>query len=211
MINRLMIACGLAVLVSATGLAVVQVQADHRDGPSLPRHFSGLLNDYGPSAAVVTGGPYEMRGTWSLDLDEQRGTANFSAALNMETSDYGIVQGTVLKDTPSTRGAHTHHIAVRDGVVTFDWATMCPSFSVPTTDGFVVTGPATITGNGGATTLSPSTATICVLGGTSVEFSNVTLTFAKPAANHFGLQAIHGVVTRCTDGGHRSHGCNLED
>ena len=50
--------------------------ARDRDRPSPPpRHFSGLINDYTPSAAVVGGGPYEMRGKWSLDLDERRGTA----------------------------------------------------------------------------------------------------------------------------------------
>ena len=32
----------------------------------LPAHFSGLIDDYTPS--TVKGGPYEMHGSWSLDL-----------------------------------------------------------------------------------------------------------------------------------------------
>src|SRR4029077_13969085 len=77
--------------------------------------YVGLINDYTPSAAVTKGGPYEMRGKWSLDVDERHGAARFTAAMNMETSDFGIAQGTVNKDDPSTRGAHTHHIVVTHG------------------------------------------------------------------------------------------------
>lgn len=206
-------AFGIAVLASAAGLrGLAQDQAGDRDPASTARHFSGFINDYGPSAAVVGGGPYEMRGSWSLDVDERQGTANFSAALNMETSDYGIVQGTVNKDDPTTRGAHTHHISVTDGIVTYDWATSCPRFSPAVADGFVVTGSAFVTGNGGGAPFgNPSQLTVCVLGGASVKFSNVTLTFAKPAANHFGLQAIHGVVANCTGPEHGSHDCKVEE
>src|SRR5450755_225080 len=50
-------------------------------------HFKGVINDYSPS--TVSGGPWEIRGTWSLDV-ERSGTANFSADLTMETSDYGV-------------------------------------------------------------------------------------------------------------------------
>lgn len=30
-------------------------------------HFKGVVNDYSPS--TVSGGPWEIRGTWSLDVD----------------------------------------------------------------------------------------------------------------------------------------------
>lgn len=202
-----------AALVVATRSAKPVNAAGDRDRPSPPpRHFSGLINDYTPSAAVVGGGPYEMRGKWSLAVD-QRGTANFSAVMNMETSDYGIVQGTVNKDDPTTRGAHTHHIGMTDGIVTADWASRCPKFSPAATDGFVVTGSAFVTGNGSAAPFgNPSPLTVCVLGGTAVTFSNITLNFGKPAANHFGLQAIHGVVARCTGRGEkRSHDCTVDE
>lgn len=202
------IVCGI-VAVSAAGLS--GQSGDHRQGPP-PKHFSGLLNDHTPSAAVVNGGPYEMRGKWSLDVDEARGTASFSAAMDMSTSDYGIVQGNVSKDDPSTRRAHTHHITITDGVVTDDWAVKCPAFSPAATSGFVVTGNAVITGNGSSAPFgNPSPATVCILGGTLVTASNMTLTLAKPASNHFGLQAIHGVVTNCSRGrGKQSNDCEVK-
>jgi hypothetical protein len=166
-------------------------------GPA-PTHFQGLLNDYTPSAAVVKGGPYEMRGKWSLELDRRHLAAKFFAEMNMETSDYGIAQGTVDKDSPASRGAHTHHISMTDGVVSTDWASSCPTFSPAVTDGFVVTGTAFITGNGSSAPFgNPSSLVVCVLGGANVEFSNVTMTFGKPANTHFGVQPIHGLVVRC--------------
>jgi hypothetical protein len=201
-------------LTAATRYARPLHAARDRDRPSPPpRHFSGLINDYTPSAAVVGGGPYEMRGKWSLDVDERQGTARFSGVMNMETSDYGIAQGTVNKDDPNTRGAHTHHITMTDGIVTADWAASCPKFSPAVIDGFVVTGSAFVTGNGsGAPFGNPSPLTVCVLGGTAVTFSNITLTFGTPATKHFGTQAIHGVVTRCTGrSGNRSHDCTVEE
>lgn len=191
----------LAILAAASGLGGVgtALAGDTQAPATPPTHYSGLINDYTPSAAVVKGGPYEMRGKWSLEVDERRGTAKFSAAMNMETSDFGITQGTVSKDDPTTRGAHTHHISMTDGVVSFDWTTSCPTFSPAVTGGFVITGTAFITGNGSPAPFgNPSALTLCVLGGANVEFSNVTLTFGKPANTHFGMQAIHGVVIRCS-------------
>jgi len=207
-------ACGIAVLVmAASGSLTLALAGDRDSRPPLPVHYSGLLNDYTPSAAVVKGGPYEMRGKWSLDVDERRGTATFSAALNMETSDYGIVQNTVNKDDPTTRGAHTHHISMKDGVITEDWAASCPSFSPAVTGGFVVTGSAYITGNGGPAPFGdPSPLTICVLGGNNVTFSNITLTLGAPASGHFGMQPVHGVVLMCRGPWEReSHDCTVEE
>ena len=201
-----------AILVVATGLGGVS-QADDRASYLPSVHFTGLLNDYTPSAAVTKGGPYEMRGKWSLDVDERHGTAKFSAAINMETSDYGIAQGTVNKDDPTTRGAHTHHISMTDGVVSSDWTTACPKFSPAITEGFVITGTATVTGNGSPAPFgNPSPLTICVLGGGDVKFSNVTISFQAPASTHFGTQAIHGVVEGCSEPwGYASKDCKLAD
>jgi hypothetical protein len=198
------VARDLAILSVATGLGGFTLAlAGEREEPP-PVHYNGLINDYTPSAAVVKGGPYEMRGRWSLDVNERRGTAKFSAVMNMETSDYGIVQGTVDKDEvdpTKTRGAHTHHILVTDGMVNSDptaWATKCPNFAQPASGGFVVTGSAFITVNGGKTPFAnPSMVTICVLGGSEVMFSNITITLVGPATMHFGTQPIHGVVERC--------------
>lgn len=205
---------GIAVLVSAVGLgspphALAGEQERHS---SLPLHFSGLLNDYTPSAAVVKGGPYEMRGKWSLDLAERPGAIRFSAAMNMETSDYGITQGSVNKDDPATRGAHTHHIVMTDGELSTD-TTGCPTFSPATSDGFVVTGTVFVTGNGGPAPFgNPSSLMICVLGGANVKYSNITLTFGKPANSHFGMQAVHGVILECAGPWLRgSEDCAIEE
>lgn len=203
----------IAILVSAAGsTGLTQDQAGERPF-TWQQHFSGLINDYTPSAAVVAGGPYEMRGVWSLDFNAHRGTASFSAVMNMETSDHGIVQGTVFKDDPTTRGAHTHHISMTDGTVSYDWPASCPKFSPAATDGFVVTGSAFVTGNGaGAPFGNPSPVTVCVLGGTAVKFSNMTLTFGMPAAKHFGTFAVHGVVSRCTGPfGYASPDCAVQE
>jgi hypothetical protein len=204
---------GSTALAFLAGASAVGVAGESSYLPPPPVHYTGLINDYTPSAAVTKGGPYEMRGRWTLDVDERRGTARFSAAMNMETSDFGITQGTVDKDDPTTRGAHTHHISVTEGVVSSDWMTSCPKFSPAVTDGFVVTGPATITGNGGGAPFgNPSQVTICVLGGADVKFSNITIAFGLPASGHFGTQAIHGVVLRCSGTWDRDlKDCTLEE
>jgi hypothetical protein len=206
---------GIAAGVAALALGLTTAAAEDRDhGPpsTLPVHYSGLLNDHTPSAAIVKGGPYEMRGKWSLEVDERRGTGKFSAAMDMATSDYGITQGTVNKDDPTTRGAHTHHISMTDGVLTVDWPARCPKFSPATTEGFAITGTAFVTGNGGPAPFgNPSPLTICVLGGGSVKYSNVTLAIGTPASSHFGTQAIHGVVLWCSGRSLRwSRDCTLE-
>jgi hypothetical protein len=160
-------------------------------------HFKGLINDYSPS--TVAGGPYEIRGAWSLDVNGKAGTASFTADLNMETSDYGISSATAVDPTnPGTRSPHTHHISVTNAAVTYD-ASVCPANSPATTGaGIVLTATATTTGNGGPATFEakgPSTLQICITGGTEVEFSNVSLVYNGPATGHFGTQPIHGVVS----------------
>ncbi len=203
------IAPGVASLATVVGLGGLTMAEEADREPSSPQpavHFRGLINDYTPSAAVTAGGPYEMRGKWSLDVDLRHSTAKFSAEMNMETSDYGITQTIVVngvtqpsvnKDDPTTRGAHTHHISMTDGVVSSDWSS-CPTFKPPVTGGFVVTGTAFITGNGGPAPFgNPSPLTLCVLGGTTVKYSNMTVTLGLPATKHFGVQPIHGVVVWC--------------
>jgi len=160
-------------------------------------HFKGLINDYSPSN--VSGGPYEIRGTWSLDV-LRTGTANFTADLNMETSDYGISSATAVDPTnPGTRSPHTHHIVVTNATVSYD-TSVCPVNSPATTgSGVVLTSTATTTGNGGPATFESkgaSTLQICITGGSEVEFSNLTIVYTGPATGHFGPQAIHGVVSQ---------------
>jgi hypothetical protein len=158
-------------------------------------HFAGVINDYSPS--TVAGGPYEIRGDWALDV-ARGGTASFSADLNMETSDYGITGATQVDPTnPATRSPHTHHISMTNVAVSYD-TSVCPANSPATTvSGLVVNGTATTTGNGGPASFESkgaSTLQVCIMGGSEVTFSNVTLVYTGPATGHFGTQPIHGVV-----------------
>jgi hypothetical protein len=178
----------------------------------LPESFSGLLNDYTPPAPTVAGGPYEMHGKWSLRLRD-RAAAIFTAEMTMETADFA---NTDPNHDPRILAPHTHHISVSDGVIHDDptdpinWKTQCPTFKPAVSNGFVVTGTAYVTGNGGNPPFgNPSHVTICILGGTPsatftgtqafVEFSNFTLSFESGslASAHFGTQAINGVVAEC--------------
>jgi hypothetical protein len=193
------------------GLVARQPGCARAGEPPLTEHLNGLINDYSP--ASVGGGPYEIRGEWSLELNHGSVTADFSAAVNMETSDWGISKGTVDPSDPTTRGAHTHHITLSHATVSNDWS-VCPAFNPPVTAGFVVTGTASVTGNGSPAPFEangnpPSTLQVCVTGGSQVAFSNITLVFSGPATKHFGTQAIHGLVS-CTAPGLYGRGiCGL--
>ena len=161
-----------------------------------PVHFSGLINDYSPANPNISGSPYEMHGQWSMDLHE-RGTADFLADMTM--SDYGTTNG-VLDATKGGQNAHTHHIRLTNVRITWDMVG-CPAYPKPvTTMGFQLNGTVSlITGNGSnapfeTTTPPTSTLQVCVTGGNEVPYSNITLVFGGLATNHFGTQAIHGVV-----------------
>ena len=199
-------ASAVAVVALAVGFSAL-AQAPN------PVHFSGLINDYSPemiNSKVV--GPWEMHGKWSLDLKGASGLADFSADMTMELSDHamevaiadGVVNAGVPTsfDNPETRIPHTHHISMKDVMVSSDTST-CPPYAPPaiTNPGFMVTGQAHITGNGSAAPFSKgdtvlSQLQVCVNGGGDVPFSNVTLVFGAPASGHFGMQAIHGVVNK---------------
>jgi len=168
----------------------------------MPDHFRGIINDY--TAATGVSGPWEMHGTWSLKLKRESGKADFSAIMTMEHPDSWIAlnPGTPPNppniDNPAARIPHTHHITMTDVLVSYD-TSACPVDSPATTGRFVITGEASITGNGSPAPFEakgPSTLQVCITGGTQVEFSNVTLAFTStsPATGHFGTEAIHGVV-----------------
>jgi hypothetical protein len=158
--------------------------------------FRGVINDFTPASAPVNG-PWEVRGPWSLVVNERSERADFSAALTMERSDQGAIQnapppapGTNPLDNPALRSAHTHHITLQHGTIT------------RITNGFQVTGPATITKDGvfpppfGAVL---PTLTITITGGQpdvrgDVVFSNITVDFGAPSDVHFGTNPLHGVV-----------------
>lgn len=192
-------------MVDVVGVLVLAATASMAQVP-LPRHLSGLINDYTPESGV--GGPWEIRGVWTLDIDEA-GRARFSAELNMEHSDLWVelnpmdAEGLATINTPADRVPHTHHITMTDATVTYD-PSDCPlPASITPIPRMEVKGPATVAANGGPfppTGGVPSELQVCIDGGTAVStvvpLSNITLAFGAPASGHFGTQAIHGVVRR---------------
>jgi len=186
--------CGCAVFGAVLTLMVGSVSGQDQRAVQ----FKGLVHDYPPSS--VSGGPYEMRGEWSLDVQTTTGTAKFTADLTMETSDYGISNATQVDPAnPATRSPHTHHISMTNAAVSYD-ASVCPANNPPTTGAaVVVTGTATTMGNGSPAPFESkgaSTLQVCITGGSTISYSNLTLVYTGPATGHFGPQAIHGVVSR---------------
>jgi len=163
--------CTIAVLVLAASISAL---AQNRI------QFSGLINAYSPQTSTT--GPYEVRGPWSMKLNPASGLATFTAALNMELSDGWVLTLNNGNFDPNARGAHTHHVTLADAAVS--WMT----------NGFQVSGMATITLNGGPAPVSPSPLVITVTGGNDVKFSNIALTFGSPGSKHFGTEPLPGVV-----------------
>jgi hypothetical protein len=149
--------------------------------------FRGTISDYTPqNMPASVGGPYQVQGHWSLTI-RQNGKADFSAAVNMERSDLGVMNsGGGDLNNPADRNAHTHHITLANGSVSF------PSQGTIEVTG----GTVTITANGA---IPPpfganSSLKIDIVGGNSVTFSNVKVTFIGDAVKHFGMSPLSGVV-----------------
>jgi len=168
-----------------------------------PAHFSGLINDYSPLSASVKGSPWEMHGQWSIDLNPQWGTADFSADMTM--SGYGKTVAGAVDPTQPLVNPHTHHIRLTNARITWNMIG-CPTYQTPVpTTGFQLNGTVSLlTGNGQIapfeTDPPSSTLQVCVTGGNeslyTITNSNITLVFGGPATTHFGPQAIHGVVRK---------------
>jgi hypothetical protein len=133
------------------------------------RGFAGSIHDY--TAALDANGPWHIAGEWSVRLKGDSGRGDFWATLTMARAE------------SATREHHTHHITLRDGHVTL------------LANGFRISGSAVITGNGNLAGFSGSPIDVELTGGNAVPFSNLSLTFGGTAVNHFGAQALHGVVT----------------
>jgi hypothetical protein len=117
----------------------------------------------------------------------------------METSDYGISDATKVDPTnPGTRSPHTHHISMTGGTVSYD-TSVCPANNPATTAPGVVVTAITVTDANGSPapfeSKGSSTLQVCITGGSTVSFSNLTIVYTGPATGHFGPQPIHGVVT----------------
>jgi hypothetical protein len=166
--------CAILMLVVASGVPA-QTAA--------PTQFSGVIEDYTP-ATNTPAGPWEMRGPWTLTLNAD-GKADFSAELTMELSDYTRNPSNIDSTSgASSRMQHTHHITMQGGTVT-----------QISTSGFAVSGPVNITKDGSPAPLAASTLSVDILGGTSVQYSNITLQFQGGGTVHFGSQLIHGVIS----------------
>ncbi len=106
--TRLLFSLGVLVVVTlALGAARAQWVPPHP-----PAHFVGLVNDFTPSS--VKNGPYVMSAKWTLNIRPtfNGDVAEFTADMNMETSDYGVNEGIVDPTNTATRGAHTHNITL---------------------------------------------------------------------------------------------------
>jgi len=192
----------LSWVVRIIAVLVLAVATGAQAQDPAPRHLSGIINDYTPATGVS--GPWEMHGKWSLKMNRESGTADFSALMTMEHSDYWVLSNptappaTPTVDNPAARSPHTHHISMTGALVSYD-TSVCPANNpITTSAGFVVTGPVSITGNGSAAPFEakgPSTLQVCITGGAEVPFSNVTLVLTGPATGHFGTHAINGVVS----------------
>src|ERR1700753_2175448 len=137
----------------------------------MPEHFTGPISEYSPSN--VPGGPWEVRGNWTLDI--HGATADFVGAVVMEASDYGVTTGSIKDPTVvMDRNSHTHHITLTLASVTVTTSpTGCPTYNPPTPPPsgpvIVIYGPVNVTGNGQPAPFEakgPSWLQICIPGGT---------------------------------------------
>jgi len=162
---------GLVLATSASSLA------------QAPTQLNGLISDYTAATTVAPSGPWDVRGPWSLQLMGASGKASFSATLAMLRSDLWVISTAGDPDNPTARTFHTHHVTLVDGDVT------------PIANGFRVSGTATVTASGNPAPFGAlSHLEVDVTGGSSVQFSNIKLTFGSPASGHFGAAPLDGVV-----------------
>jgi len=134
--------------------------------------IEGEIHDFtGPMTPADPLGPRQIDNEWSLTLNTANGKVGFMASLNMIRSDN------------VTRSAHTHHVRITDAQVT------------PITNGYRVSGPATITSNGAAAGFSGSPVDFEITGGGAVPFATVKLKFGGGAIGHFGEASLGGVVS----------------
>ena len=108
--------------------------------------LTGVINGFSP-ATVNPPGPWEMHGTWSLNLNPFTDRADFTADLTMERSDLWVIANNQSPDQTAMRMSHTHHIALKGVKIT-----MIPN-------GFRLSGTATVTkdSNGGWVVVPPQT------------------------------------------------------
>ncbi len=132
--------------------------------------FEGTINDYSDTQNAA--GPWHITGEWSAKIKGNSLKADFVASLAMLRAGSGA-------------SPHTHHVGLIDAEVT----------AAAGGTGYVIRGPATLTGNGSLAGFNGSFVTVTITGGTALLPSNITITFEGGAAGHFGAAPIDGVVT----------------
>lgn len=131
--------------------------------------YGGVINDY--TANFDAGGAWHIMGEWSLSVKGDSGKGAFSVGFTM------------VRAAVEPRSFHSHHVTLEDGDVTL------------LSNGYRISGTAVMTGNGSLAGFSGSPVTVEITGGNAMPFSNLAISFAGAAANHFGTGTIKGVVT----------------
>jgi hypothetical protein len=169
----------VTLVAGGTGLARSRSSVPERPAGPTQVTLTGEINDH----TTPPLGSWEIHGVWTMNVRGNSGKADFTAALTMERSDYWLLSAANPSD-PAARSPHTHHVSVNDGLVSV------------IAKGFRVSGPATVTGNGGTPPFgTSSTLQVDVTGAELVTYSNIALTFGGDALNHFGGNPIAGVVS----------------
>ena len=135
--------------------------------------LNGVINDY-PTAS----GGWHINGEWSLHSKGASGRADFIASFAMVRSDLWVLN---TGADPAMRSPHTHHIGLLDAEVT-----LLPN-------GLRLSGIPIVTVNG-SKAFPESTLVVDIIGGDTVQHSNISMTFTGDAAGHFGTAPIDGVV-----------------
>lgn len=156
-------------ILVAAALVVITLGIAHQASAqsAVVARVEGTFHDY--TADLDASGPWQLVGEWSGTL-RTTGRVDVLASLSMVRSDN------------LTRQAHTHHVALVDGVVS------------AIAGGYRITGTATITSNGTAAGFSGSPVVVDITGGPAVALAKIALTFQGAAVAHFGDQPIEGVV-----------------
>jgi hypothetical protein len=172
--------------MAVVGLLILTVSlgaAQDQDGVQ----FRGTIGDYTlANTPASVGGPWKVQGEWQMHVNWRTLKAGFTAELTMVRSDEGAMQHGGL-DSAAARTAHTHHVKLAIGNV------------AAISNGFEVTGTATLTANGKTPPNPPFSSasvpvTIDITGGDLVHFSNMQLTLGGDAVNHFGYKPLQGAV-----------------
>jgi hypothetical protein len=132
--------------------------------------YGGVVNDY--TANFDGGGAWHIMGEWSMSVKGNSRKGTFSVGITMARAD------------AEPRSFHTHHITLDDGEVT------------ALSNGYRISGVAVMSGNGSLAGFNGSPVTVELTGGNALPFSNLAITFAGGAVNHFGSGTIKGVVTQ---------------